>query len=116
MLGLACLATANPQGEFMTREEQFPGMIHGVIREYVAELHGYAVFLFGSRAAGTTQPCSDFGIGVLGDAPLPAGVFSRLADRFEELPTLYRIDWVDLATVSGRFRREALRSKVALDG
>ena len=100
----------------MTREEQVLGLIRDAIREFADELQGYTVFLFGSRAAGTMQPRSDFDVGVFGEQPLAPGLFSRVADRLEELPTLYRIDWVDLATVSDRFRAEALRTRVAIHG
>lgn len=100
----------------MTREEQVLEMIRGAIREFADDLQGYSVFLFGSRAAGTMHPRSDFDIGVLGERPLAAGLFSRVADRLEELPTLYRIDWVDLATVSERFRAQALSRKVSIHG
>lgn len=100
----------------MTRDEQILEMIRGVIRRFDSDLQGYSVFLFGSRAAGTARPRSDFDIGVLGDRPLPIGVFSRVADYLEELPTLYRIDWVDLATVSDRVRGEALRRRVPIRG
>lgn len=100
----------------MTREQQVLEMIRDVIRGFTDDLQGYTVFLFGSRAAGTMHPRSDFDIGVLGERPLPVGVFSRVADRLDELPTLYRIDWVDLGTVSERFRTEAMRRRVTLHG
>ena len=100
----------------MTREQQVLDMIRGAIGEFADELQGYTVFLFGSRAAATMHARSDFDIGVLGERPLAAGLFSRVADRLEELPTLYRIDWVDLATVSDRFRAEALRRRVTIHG
>lgn len=98
----------------MTRDEQVLEMIRAAIRRFEADLQGYTVFLFGSRAASTARPRSDFDIGVLGERPLSIGVYSRIADCLEELPTLYRIDWVDLATVSDRFRTEALRRRVVL--
>ena len=100
----------------MTRDQQVLEMIRDVIGGFAGELQGYAVFLFGSRAAGTMRERSDFDIGVLGAVPLPVGLFSRIADRLDELPTLCRIDWVDLATVSERFRVEALRRKVVIHG
>ena len=100
----------------MTRDQQVFEMIRDTIAGFADELQGYAVFLFGSRADGTMCARSDFDIGVLGEGPLPVGLFSRIADRLDELPTLYRIDWVDLATVSERFRAEALRRRVRIHG
>jgi 5'-deoxynucleotidase YfbR-like HD superfamily hydrolase len=34
--------------------------------------------------------------------------FYALADELDELKTLYRFDWVDLARVSEKFRQSAL--------
>jgi hypothetical protein len=31
-----------------------------------------------------------------------------LADKIEEIPTLYKIDWVDLARTNDKFRQSAL--------
>jgi len=67
------------------------------------------VVLFGSRAQGKAKPRSDFDLGVVGDTPLPLEDFFAIEDILENLPTLYRIDWVDLARVSERFRTQALQ-------
>lgn len=69
------------------------------------ELAGYTVYLFGSRATGTANERSDFDIGIDGDRPLPARVFYRISDMFDEIRTLRRIDWVDLHETSARFRK-----------
>lgn len=47
--------------------------------------------LFGSRAKGTALKRSDFDIAVLG-----APDFDALAEDIEEMPTLYKIDLVNL--------------------
>ena len=77
-------------------------------------MRGYQVFLFGSRTSGTARDRSDFDVGVLGDTPLPLATFYKMEDLFEEIPTLYRIDWVDLNRVSPEFRREALKQTEVL--
>ncbi len=71
-------------------------------------LAGHRVVLFGSRAKGTAAPRSDFDIGVDGAEPLPLADFFAVEDALEALPTLYRIDWVDLRRVSPEFRERAL--------
>ena len=81
-----------------------------------ADLRGYRVFLFGSRTSGTARDRSDFDVGVLGDTPLPLATFYKMEDLFEEIPTLYRIDWVDLNRVSPEFCREALKQTEVLCG
>jgi len=98
----------------MTREQQVLNMIREVFRQFADELQGHKVYLFGSRAAGAMRPRSDFDIGVLGEEALSSSLFSRIGDRLDALPTLYRIDWVDLTTVSARFRAEAMRRRVLI--
>jgi predicted nucleotidyltransferase len=66
------------------------------------------VVLFGSRALGTARDRSDFDVGVVGDEAMPLEDFYAIEDLIEALPTLYRIDWVDLARVSQNFRTAAM--------
>src|SRR5581483_669005 len=80
----------------MSREEQVKRMIADVMRRFAPQLRGHRVVLFGSRASGKARPRSDFDIGVIGGKPLPVKVFYEIDDMLENLPTLYRIDWVDL--------------------
>ena len=80
------------------------------------ELAGYTVYLFGSRARGTARDRADFDIGVYGKTQLPLDTFYRISDLFEQIPTLHRIDWVDLHETSAQFRDQALQqAKVLLD-
>lgn len=80
------------------------------------ELVGYKVILFGSRARRNHHDRSDFDIGVVGDEPLPLKTYYRIGDFLESLPTLYRIDWVDLNRAMDRLRDSALENAVALYG
>jgi predicted nucleotidyltransferase len=80
------------------------------------ELRGYRVLLFGSRASGNARERSDFDVGVIGEQPLPFKTFYKLEDLFEQIETLYRIDWVDLNCTSPEFRREALKKTEVLYG
>ncbi|HAZ61073.1 MAG TPA: nucleotidyltransferase domain-containing protein [Gammaproteobacteria bacterium] len=61
----------------------------------------------GNRS-GKARPRSDFDLGVLGEHPLPLKAFYELEDRLEALPTLYRIDWVDLNRAGDEFRAQAM--------
>ena len=70
----------------------------------------------GSRTARSARDRSDFDVGVLGDTPLPLATFYKMEDLFEEIPTLYRIDWDDLNRVSPEFRRAALKHAEVLCG
>lgn len=92
------------------REEQIKGMIANVMRKFSAQLRGHRVVLFGSRASGKAKQRSDFDVGVIGDEPLPVRVFYEIDDMLENLPTLYRIDWVDLNNAAPSLRARALEN------
>nr|VFK40994.1 MAG: Nucleotidyltransferase domain-containing protein [Candidatus Kentron sp. TC]VFK48341.1 MAG: Nucleotidyltransferase domain-containing protein [Candidatus Kentron sp. TC]VFK55657.1 MAG: Nucleotidyltransferase domain-containing protein [Candidatus Kentron sp. TC] len=101
----------------MTREEEIHHLLRGVFADERRRMRGYTAILFGSRARGNARARSDFDVGVIGAAPMPLDDFHHLADRLDGLPTLYRIDWVDLARADERFRRHALvGSKVLHEG
>ena len=94
----------------MNRELQIEKMIKRTIVEFASELHGYKVFLFGSRVSGSSKRGSDFDVGVLGKSPLPLKTFFAIEDAFDKLPTLYQIDWVDLNKVNQQFLEQALKN------
>lgn len=92
----------------MNRETEIRNMIAGIMQRNAECLRGHRVFLFGSRASGNAGPHSDFDIGVVGDAPLPLKDFFSIEDQLDDLPTLYKIDWVDFNRTSPRFRERAM--------
>lgn len=92
----------------MTREDEVRRMLQDLFSKSGKRLAGHRVVLFGSRARGDARPRSDFDLAVIGETPLPLHDFYALADQLDELPTLYRIDWVDLARASEKFRQSAL--------
>jgi predicted nucleotidyltransferase len=92
------------------REQAVLHMITAVMIRQAARLQGHRVVLFGSRAAQTARDRSDFDIGVLGDEPLPVQDFFAIEDELDDLPTLYKIDWVDLNKVSEAFRNRCLQT------
>ena len=83
---------------------------------YERELHGYKVFLFGSRATGTNKERSDFDIGILGDEPISLKTFYMIGDFIDELPTLYKFDWVDMNRAALALRENALKHMEVLYG
>ncbi len=72
-------------------------------------LQGHKVFLYGSRVQGSARPRSDFDVGIWGKEPLSLKAFYQLEDMMEELPTLYKIDLVDLNRTGEKFQQEALK-------
>jgi len=100
----------------MSREEQILTWIRQGLDRYREELSGCTVVLFGSRARRNHRERSDFDIGVIGDKPLLAKDFYRIGDFLESLPTLYRIDWVDLNRASEKLKENALENAAVLYG
>ena len=101
---------------FMSREDQILNWIREGLLHYAGELTGYQVILFGSRARRNHRERSDFDIGVVGDEPLPLKTYYRISDFLESLPTLYRIDWVDLNRAMNPLRENAVKNAVVLYG
>ena len=66
------------------------------------------VILFGSWAKGTAQKTSDLDIGILGKAAITNLIMTQIISEVSALPTLRKIDIVDLNTVDERFRESAL--------
>jgi predicted nucleotidyltransferase len=91
------------------RSQQIKAMLKQQLLQFKSELKGHRVFLFGSRAAGKARPRSDFDVGAYGDEPLPLKTFFAIEDTFDDLPTLYKIDWVDLNRSNPEFRERAMK-------
>lgn len=68
----------------------------------------FKVFLFGSWAKGTAEPTSDIDIGVLGPKAVDELLLLRIKEEVKGIPTLRRIDVVDLFMTDERFRNEVL--------
>ena len=100
----------------MSREEQILDMIRDSVSSYANELAGYKILLFGSRARGNHRARSDFDLGVYGSTPLSLDIFYKISDLLDNLPTLYRIDWVDLNRASEGLRKDALKNAKVLYG
>jgi predicted nucleotidyltransferase len=109
--GSASSMPADPLRDTRSAERvaQVKAMLKEQLLRYEPELKGHRVFLFGSRASGTARPNSDFDVGVYGEEPLPLKTFFAIEDRFDDLPTLCKIDWVDLNRASPEFRERAMK-------
>lgn len=92
------------------RELEIKELIRRRLLQMAPLLRGHKVYLFGSRARARAGARSDFDLGVLGDEPLALRDFYAIEDALDELPTLYRIDWVDLNRAPPQFRERALQA------
>lgn len=97
-------------------EQEVRSLLATLFERCAPLLGGHRVLLFGSRARGDARPLSDFDVGVVGPEPLDLMSFYEIEDRIEALPTLQRIDWVDLNRASETLRLEALRDGEVLFG
>ncbi len=71
------------------------------------DLKKYRLFFFGSRVTNKGSDRSDIDIGIEGPQPVPASVVVRLKEEIEKLPILYKIDIVDFAAASEKFKEVA---------
>lgn len=91
------------------RVEQVKAMIRDALMPFKDKLGARRVMFFGSRVAGTARERSDFDVAIDGSDRVEIRVFSQMCESLEELPTLYRVNLVDLATVSEAVRAEMLK-------
>lgn len=79
----------------------------GIIRRHLPGAE-FKVFLFGSWAKDTAEPGSDVDLAVLGPKAVDEMLLLRLQGEIAAIPTLRRIDLVDLNRTDERFRQEVL--------
>ena len=90
------------------RVKQIKAMIREALIPFRPRLGERRLMFFGSRVAGTSRERSDFDVAIDGPDRVDRQLFAEMLDALEELPTLYRVDLVDLPTVSERIRAEML--------
>jgi predicted nucleotidyltransferase len=73
------------------------------------------VWVFGSRTKGTAKRASDLDLAIDTGRPLTAQENCNLADAFDESDLPYKVDVIDMQTVSKQFRPHVEREKVELD-
>jgi predicted nucleotidyltransferase len=76
-----------------------------IVRELLQRhLPGREVWAFGSRVKRIAKPFSDLDLVILGSQPLTLSAMADLADDFTESDLPFKVDLVDWATTSPRFR------------
>jgi predicted nucleotidyltransferase len=73
-----------------------------------------SVFVFGSRASGTTKRAADLDLAIDLGRPMTPSEASTLAEEFEESDLPYRVDVVDLHDVSAEFKTIIENQKIPL--
>jgi predicted nucleotidyltransferase len=82
-------------------------MVRDILQRHVPER---VVWAFGSRVNGKARPYSDLDLAILGDQPLPFSTRADLAEDFTESDLPFKVDIVDWATTSEKFR-EIIRAE-----
>ena len=73
-----------------------------------------AVWVFGSRAKGTTKNASDLDLAIIGEEPLDLRTMGDLQHAFSESNLPFRVDIVDWATINEGFRKIIDEQKVEI--
>ena len=79
-----------------------------MISDHVNE-EGLQIYLFGSWAQGRALAVSDLDIALDAGRPLDAAILLEIMDALDQLPTLRKVDLVDLQAVDQEFRRRVMR-------
>ena len=80
--------------------------INANIKSYLS--NEYKVLIFGSWARGDALETSDIDIGILGKQKALWDIMLRITGEAEAIPTLRKIDIVDLKKADASFRKEVL--------
>lgn len=91
---------------FHMKREEIQNAVIRIVRERLDE--SYKIFLFGSWARGDALPQSDLDIGIYGEQEVPWSEMAHIRHAVDELPTLRKIDVVDLRAKSASFRDATL--------
>ncbi len=67
------------------------------------------ILLFGSWARSDALPTSDIDIGILGEEPVDELTLAQIKEEIDGLPTLRKVEVVDLHLVDDRFRNHVVQ-------
>lgn len=80
--------------------------VREIIKKYLSG--DYRIFLFGSWAKGDALKTSDIDIGIYGKKEVPWNLMVKILGEVEEIPTLRKIDVLDLNAKEKIFRDNVL--------
>lgn len=75
---------------------------------------GYKLGFFGSRAKGTPSKFSDVDLAIVGEKKVPGFVLENIREVMEKSRLPYRVDVVDLNSLSKTFRENILKEIIWL--
>jgi type I restriction enzyme S subunit len=86
-------------------------IVLNLLRRHVPDCE---VWAFGSRARKAAKPFSDLDLAILGSQPLTLSIQADLSEDFSESDLPFKVDLVDWATTSDRFRNVIEGERVVL--
>jgi predicted nucleotidyltransferase len=92
--------------------EKLKSEILMIVGKYL-DLNEYKLFFFGSRVNDNGNERSDIDVGIYGPCEVPYEIMFKIKEELNELPILYKIDFVDFSKVSDDFKKIAL-SKIEI--
>lgn len=90
---------------------EYLAIVCAILKQHVPDRE---IWAFGSRVLGKAKAYSDLDVVVVGEAPLTLATRAALIEAFDESDLPIRVDVVDWAQTSERFRAIILRDKVVL--
>lgn len=88
-------------------------IVQDILRKHLPK--GARTWAFGSRVTWTAKPFSDLDLAVEAASPLPLEVMGDLNEAFENSDLPWRVDVIDLKSVSPEFRAIVERQRVPAD-
>jgi len=79
-----------------------------IVCDYLNVDH-FRVYLFGSWAEGKALSVSDLDIALDTGTPIELAMMQRITDALDTLPTLRRVDFVDLQALDRKFRSRVVQ-------
>lgn len=88
-------------------------IVQAILRTHLPK--GTLAWAFGSRVTWTAKPFSDLDLAIEAAAPLPLRIIGDLQEAFENSDLPWRVDVIDLKSVSPEFRAIVERQRVPAD-
>jgi predicted nucleotidyltransferase len=86
-------------------------IVRSLLRKHLPDCE---VWAFGSRAGGQPKPLSDLDLALIAERPIGLGVLAALAEVFSESDLPWRVELVEWAATSERFRDIIRTRKVVI--
>lgn len=100
---------AKPDGLLISDHEW--QQVSSILQRFLPENE---VWAFGSRVYGNPKPYSDLDLAIISQQPIPLPLLAEVAEAFSESDLPWKVDLVDWATTSERFRQVIAAKKLIL--